>query len=242
MNAPTTRSRSELQTLALAGADHLGWDATAADTIAWVAENFVTSDIAVACSMQDAVLPALVAEQIPGVDVLFLDTGYHFEETIFTRDLVEDLLDVNVVDITPARTVAEQDAAIGPELFRRSPHDCCRMRKIEPLNAALSNYRLWFTGLRREEAPTRARTPVVGWDSQHQMVKVNPLVGWSLDDLINYAKDNDVPVNPLMQQGYLSIGCQPCTAPVAPGADPRSGRWAGTGKLECGIHTAEATA
>lgn len=110
------------------------------------------------------------------------------------------------------------------------------MRKVEPLNRALAGYDLWFTGVRRDEAPTRTNTPLVGWDEAHGMVKVNPVAPWSFDDLVGYATDHDVPVNLLLQNGYPSIGCRPCTRPVAPGEDPRAGRWAGTAKTECGIH------
>ena len=130
----------------------------------------------------------------------------------------------------------EQDAEYGEKLHDRDPNLCCAMRKVEPLNRALAGYDLWFTGVRRDEAPTRTNTPLVGWDEAHGMVKVNPVAPWSFDDLVGYATDHDVPVNLLLQNGYPSIGCRPCTRPVAPGEDPRAGRWAGTAKTECGIH------
>ena len=204
--------------------------------IRWVAENFETSDVAVACSMADAVLPALVAKHLPGVDVLFLDTGYHFPETMGTRDLVQESLDVNIVDLKPELTVEEQDREYGKDLFASDPAACCRMRKVEPLNKALAGYKLWFTGVRREEAPTRTNTPLVTWDDSHGLVKANPMATWSFDDLVDYANENGVPVNMLLTNGYPSIGCQPCTRPVAEGEDPRAGRWAGLSKTECGIH------
>ncbi len=217
-------------------ADALGWDASAQETIAWVAENFSTDQVAVACSMADAVLPALVADRMPGVDVLFLDTGYHFGETLGTRDLVQESLDVNVVDLTPELTVAEQDEQYGKDLFARDPAECCRMRKVVPLNKALEGYTVWFTGVRRDESPTRTETPLVTWDETHGLIKVNPLATWSFDDLVDYATDHRVPVNMLLTNGYPSIGCEPCTRPVAEGEDPRAGRWAGLAKTECGIH------
>lgn len=222
--------------LAEAGAAELGFDAPAADVIAWVARNFEVAEVAVACSMADAVLPAVVAEQLPGVDVLFLETGYHFPETHATRNEVASSLDVRIVDVLPERTVAEQDAEFGPRLHERDPGTCCRMRKMEPLARALSGYRLWFTGVRREEAPTRTNTPLVTWDAAHGLVKVNPLAGWSFDELISHAAAHSVPVNLLLSNGYPSIGCAPCTRPVAEGQDPRAGRWAGVAKTECGIH------
>jgi phosphoadenosine phosphosulfate reductase len=138
--------------------------------------------------------------------------------------------------VLPRRTVAEQDAEHGAELFARDPNLCCALRKVEPLGRSLDPYELWFTGVRREEAPTRSATPVIVWDAKNSLVKVNPLAAWSFDQLLDYASAFQVPVNPLMADGYPSIGCAPCTARVAPGADPRSGRWAGLGKTECGLH------
>ncbi|GAA1173011.1 phosphoadenylyl-sulfate reductase [Nesterenkonia xinjiangensis] len=231
----------QLRALAAAGAEELGWNAPAEQIIGWVARNVATADVAVACSMADAVLPALVAEQLPGVDVLFLETGYHFSETIAARDEVARRLDVNVVDVTPRLTVAEQDVEHGKDLFSRDPAACCRMRKMEPLGEALSGYRLWFTGVRRDEAPTRVDTPLITFDELHGLIKVNPVAAWTFDDLVDHSNRHDLPVNLLLQNGYPSIGCRPCTRPVAAGEDPRAGRWAGSGKVECGIHTTTAT-
>ncbi|AJT41867.1 phosphoadenylyl-sulfate reductase [Psychromicrobium lacuslunae] len=230
------RTTQELQALALSGAEELGWEAPAEQVIGWVRRNFTSSQTAVACSMADAVLPALVSEQIPGVDVLFLETGYHFPETHTTRATVAEYFPVNIVDVLPEQTVAEQDAIHGKDLFARNPAQCCQLRKMDPLKKALAGYQVWFTGVRRDEAPTRTNTPLISWDASHGLVKVNPLAGWSLDALVSYAEDKLIPVNPLMSKGYLSIGCAPCTRPVAPGEDPRAGRWAGLDKTECGIH------
>ena len=213
----------------------LGHQALADAVLAWVAEEFGDS-LAVACSMADAVLPHVVAEHRPGVDVLFLDTGYHFPETLETRDRVADLLDVTVVDVTPERTVAEQDAEFGAKLHDRDPGSCCAMRKIEPLRRALSGYDAWVTGVRREEGPTRADTPLVTYDEAFGLVKINPLATWTFEELLAYSERELLPANPLLAQGYPSIGCAPCTRPVAPGEDPRAGRWAGFAKTECGLH------
>lgn len=232
----TAEDLEALKALAASGAAELGWDAPASEVIAWVARHFDVRDVAVACSMADAVLPQLVAEQIPGVDVLFLETGYHFPETHQTRRIVGETLDVRIVDVLPQLTVDQQDAKHGKDLFARDAQACCAMRKVDPLNRSLAGYRLWFTGVRRDEAPTRSSTPLVGWDEVHQMIKVNPLAEWSLDELLGYADEHGIPVNPLVDQGYLSIGCAPCTRPVAPGEDPRAGRWSGLEKTECGIH------
>ncbi|WP_235347456.1 phosphoadenylyl-sulfate reductase [Arthrobacter sp. SPG23] len=234
--APKLRSHDELKAIAEAGAAELGWDAPARDVIAWVARNFELPAVAVACSMADAVLPALVADQLPGVDVLFLETGYHFPETYATRDEVAANLRVNVVDVLPENTVEQQDRLLGKDLFARDAAQCCALRKVAPLRRTLSGYELWFTGVRRDEAPTRTNTPLITWDEANGLVKVNPVAAWSFDQLVQYSDDNLLPVNPLLSQGYPSIGCQPCTRKVAPGDDPRAGRWAGTDKTECGLH------
>jgi phosphoadenosine phosphosulfate reductase len=232
---PTTRrDTAQLRALAADAADRLG-EATADEVAAWAAETF-PGTLAVACSMADAVLPDLVARHAPGVDVLFLDTGYHFAETYGTRDAVASTLPVRVVDVRPRLTVAEQDAEHGPRLHERDPAACCRMRKVEPLREALAGYECWATGVRRDESPTRAHTPLVAFDEVHGLVKVNPLAAWTSAEHLGYAADNRVPVNLLLSDGYPSIGCEPCTARVAPGADQRSGRWSGFAKTECGIH------
>lgn len=241
--SPTDRrGTDELRALAEEGSRLLsgvhrpgGTEADAAEVAAWAARTFPGS-LAVACSMADAVLPHVVAEQAPGVDVLFLDTGYHFAQTYGTRDQVAHELDVTVVDVLPELTVEEQDAQHGPRLHDQDPAACCRMRKVEPLRAALAGYEAWVTGVRREEGPTRADTPLVTFDEQFGLVKLNPLASWSFDDLIDYATDHRVPVNLLHSEGYPSIGCAPCTQRVEPGDDPRSGRWSGFAKTECGLH------
>ncbi|GGA75974.1 phosphoadenosine phosphosulfate reductase [Pseudoclavibacter endophyticus] len=234
------RSRDELSALAERGARELRSlepdEASPAEVVAWVASTFPVDAAAVACSMADAALPHLVAEQLPGVDVLFLDTGYHFAETRDTRDEVARALDVRIVDVMPEQTVAEQDAEFGARLYERDAALCCERRKVGPLRAALAGYEVWFTGVRREEAPTRTNTPLVGWDERNGLIKVNPLAAWTFDDLLEYAGTHAVPVNLLVSNGYPSIGCRPCTKPVAPGDDPRSGRWAGLAKTECGLH------
>ncbi len=229
------RSREALRALAEEAAAELG-EADARTVAAWAAETF-PGTMAVACSMADAVLPHLVSRYAPGVDVLFLDTGYHFRDTLVTRDIVAERLPVTVVDVRPRLTVAEQDAVHGPRLYERDPGACCRMRKVEPLARALGGYEAWVTGVRRDEAVTRTETPLVTWDDRNGLVKINPLAAWSFDDLMEYAVEHDVPVNLLVGAGYPSIGCEPCTRPVAPGEDPRAGRWAGFAKTECGLHT-----
>lgn len=205
------------------------------EVIRWAAATF-GDRICLTSSMSDAALIHLVSKVKPGIDVLFVDTGYHFAETVGTRDAVEAVYPVNVIDVTPSRTVEEQEAALGPRLFGRNPDLCCHLRKVEPLGRALEGYMAWFSGIRRDETASRRDRRVVEWDRKRGMVKVNPILDWSQDDMDNYIEDNGVLVNPLHHDGYPSIGCAPCTRPVAPGEDPRSGRWAGMGKTECGIH------
>jgi phosphoadenosine phosphosulfate reductase len=227
-------SEGDLQELAERGAAELA-GASANDLLRWTDENF-GGNYVVASNMQDAVLVDLAAKVRPGVDVLFLDTGYHFVETIGTRDAVEAVYDINVLNVTPENSVAKQDELFGKDLFAREPNECCRMRKVEPLGKALRGYSAWVTGLRRVEAPTRANAPLISWDKAFGLVKINPLAAWTDEDMQNYIDTNDVLVNPLVLEGYPSIGCAPCTAKPAEGADSRSGRWAGLSKTECGLH------
>ncbi|MDY6870863.1 MAG: phosphoadenylyl-sulfate reductase [Actinomycetota bacterium] len=225
----------DLQQLAERGAAELGPNASAIDLLRWTDEHF-SGNYVVASNMQDAVLVDMAAKVRPGVDVLFLDTGYHFAETIGTRDAVQAVYDVNVVNVTPERTVAEQEALLGKDLFAHEPNECCRLRKVEPLTRSLSGYSAWVTGIRRVEAPTRANAPLIGWDKAFGLVKINPIAAWSDDDMQAYIAANGVLVNPLVDEGYPSIGCAPCTSKPIEGGDPRSGRWQGLNKIECGLH------
>ncbi|OBF79558.1 phosphoadenosine phosphosulfate reductase [Mycobacterium sp. 852002-51163_SCH5372311] len=245
MSGETARpTETELRELAARGAAELE-GANAAELLRWTEENFggingprgwATCNYVVASNMQDAVLVDLAARVRPGVPVLFLDTGYHFVETIGTRDAIESVYDIRVLNITPEHTVAEQDELLGKNLFAREPNECCRLRKVVPLTKALRGYSAWVTGLRRVEAPTRANAPLIGFDEAFKLVKINPLAAWTDQDMQDYIDENDVLVNPLVYEGYPSIGCAPCTAKPAEGADPRSGRWQGMAKTECGLH------
>ncbi|MDT5095438.1 MAG: phosphoadenosine phosphosulfate reductase [Mycobacterium sp.] len=230
-----TTTESDLKELAARGARELD-GADAVELLRWTDEHFA-GEYVVASNMQDAVLIDMAAKVRPGVDVLFLDTGYHFVETVGTRDAVSEIYDVNVVNVTPEHSVAEQDGLFGKNLFARNPNECCRMRKVEPLSKGLAEYSAWVTGLRRVEAPTRANAPLISFDAAFGLVKINPLAAWTDEDMQRYIDANGILVNPLVFDGYPSIGCEPCTAKPLDGADPRSGRWQGTGKIECGLHT-----
>lgn len=210
--------------------------APAEDIIEWAVATF-GERFCVTSSMGDAVLADLASRVAPGLDVVFLDTGYHFAETIGTRDAVAATLPVNLLTITPVQSVAEQDATYGPDLYRSDPDLCCKLRKVQPLAESLDGYDAWATGLRRAETHHRVIAPVIGWDAKKGKVKVSPLARWTDEQVERYVADHGVLVNPLVYDGYPSIGCWPCTRRVAPGEDPRSGRWAGTTKTECGIHS-----
>ncbi len=204
--------------------------------IEWAAATF-GERFCVTSSMGDAVLAHVASKVVPGIDVVFLDTGYHFAETVGTADAVKHTLPVNLLTITPVQSVAEQDAEYGKDLYKRDPDLCCQLRKVKPLQESLSGYDAWATGLRRAETHNRVIAPVIGWDAKKGKVKVSPLARWTDEQVERYIADNGVLVNPLVYDGYPSIGCWPCTRRVAPGEDPRSGRWAGTNKTECGIHS-----
>ncbi|GEM35329.1 phosphoadenylyl-sulfate reductase [Nocardia neocaledoniensis] len=234
-NLAAKLSEDELRAIAEQGAAELGPDASAVDLIAWTDRTFGNNYI-VASNMQDGVLVHLAAQARPGVDVLFLDTGYHFAETIGTRDAVEAVYGVNVVNVRPEHSVAEQDELLGKDLFARDAGECCRLRKVVPLKKSLSGYNAWITGIRRVEAPTRANAPLISFDEAFGLVKINPIAPWSDDEMQAYIEANGILVNPLVEEGYPSIGCAPCTRKPEPGSDPRSGRWAGLAKTECGLH------
>lgn len=205
------------------------------EVLEWAAETFGDS-FCIAASMADAVLIDLASRAAPDIDVIFLDTGYHFPETLETRDRIAKRYPVNVRSITPRQTVAEQDVTFGPRLHDRDPDACCSLRKVEPLARTLREYRAWGSGIRRDETATRRNAGVVEWDQKRAMVKVNPMACWTQAQVDEYVLANDVEINPLVYDGYPSIGCAPCTRRVLPGEDARAGRWAGGSKFECGLH------
>ncbi|MFE5706262.1 phosphoadenylyl-sulfate reductase [Rhodococcus sp. ACS1] len=239
-----TATQDDLRLLAAQGAASLE-GASAHELLRWTEETFGSgaseatgyrNSYIVASNMQDGVLVHLAAQVHPGVDVLFLDTGYHFAETIGTRDAVEQVYGVNIINARAEASVAEQDAAEGKDLFAREPNRCCALRKVAPLKKTLAGYKAWVTGIRRVEAPTRANAPLISFDDAFGLVKINPIAAWSDEDMQSYIDEHSILVNPLVDEGYPSIGCAPCTSKPAPGSDPRSGRWAGQAKTECGLH------
>jgi phosphoadenosine phosphosulfate reductase len=222
-----------LEALALQAAAELE-DATAGEIVAWAHETFGDRFV-VTASMADGVLSHVASQAVPGIKVLFLDTGYHFAETLGTRDAIAATYDVEVETITHPLRRTEHEAEYG-KLHQLDPDLCCAIRKVWPLDRALKPYTAWAGGVRRAESASRADTPVVAWDAKRGKIKVNPLATWTDEQVDEYVREHDILVNPLRQIGYLSIGCEPCTRPVAPGEDQRAGRWAGTSKVECGIN------
>jgi phosphoadenosine phosphosulfate reductase len=215
----------DLAELAAASRDLETKPATSA--IEWAWDRF-GPDVVLAASFQDCVLISLAAQVAPGIEVAFLDTGYHFAETLWYVEQVRSRFDLNLAVIKPE--VALDD------LWLTDPDACCAARKVEPLARALSGKAAWMSGLRRDEAPSRASSPIVSYDVGRGLVKVNPIANWTDQDVAGYVHDHDLPVHPLADRGYASIGCWPCTRPVAEGESTRSGRWAGTDKTECGLH------
>jgi phosphoadenosine phosphosulfate reductase len=232
--AASGRSLDETRELAVEAARRLE-GRRAEDIVAWAAGEF-GERFCVTSSFADAVLVHVVSKVVPGVEVVFLDTGLHFPETLRVRDQVAATMPVRVRSIRPRLTVGQQDGLHGPRLFSRDPDQCCALRKVEPLERALSDYDAWAAGLRRDESPARANTPVVTFEANRGKVKVNPLAAWTQADVDAYISRYDVPVNPLVKNGYGSVGCWPCTRRTKAGEDPRAGRWPMFDKTECGLH------
>jgi len=195
-------------------------------------------NIVLACSFgaEDVALVHMLQKVRPGTDIFYLDTDFHFKETYETRDKLAEKYGINFVQVKPKLTPEEQAAQHGDELWKKDPNLCCNIRKVDPLTDVLGRYEAWITGIRRDQAPTRANAKKVEYDVKFGLVKFNPIANWTSEDVWNYIRENDVPYNPLHDQNYPSIGCEHCTRQVMPGEDPRAGRWAGTEKTECGLH------
>ena len=211
--------------------------ASAADIVRWAADRFAPRlTFATSLGIEDCLVTDLIARAKLPVDLFTLDTELLFPETYALWKRIEEKYGVTIRAVKPARTVAEQASAEGPALWTREPDRCCDLRKMRPLGATLANYDAWITAIRRDQTPERANAPVVGWDGRFGLVKINPLVRWTSDQVRAYVAEHEVPYNPLHDRNYPSIGCMPCTSPVMPGEDSRSGRWRGQEKTECGLH------
>ena len=211
---------------------------TAQDVLRWGIEKF-RDGLTLACSFgaEDVALVDMIARIDRSIPIFYLETGYLFSETFEVRDRIVERYGVRTVAVHPLLTVDQQAAQHGPDLFARHPDQCCRIRKVEPLRRHLSGFQAWITGIRRDQAPTRANAGLVEWDKLFNLVKLNPLAGWTSEQVWDYIRANDVPYNVLHDREFPSIGCQPCTRPVRAGEDPRAGRWANFAKKECGLHT-----
>lgn len=202
----------------------------------WATRTFPNITLACSFGAEDVVLVDMLQKISPATDIFYLDTDFHFKETYETRDRIEARYGIKVTRVSPRLTPEEQAAEYGGELWTRDPDLCCNLRKVEPLSRYLAKFDAWITGIRRDQAPTRAHAKKVEYDAKFGLVKFNPLASWTSDDVWAYIRANNVIYNPLHDQSYPSIGCAPCTRPVRPGEDPRAGRWSGTGKIECGLH------
>lgn len=204
--------------------------------IAWAVQTFPNITFACSFGAEDVVLVDMLQKISPSSDIFYLDTDFHFKETYETRDRMAEKYGLKFVQVKPKLTPEEQASEHGDELWKSDPNGCCAIRKVEPLTRILTEYEAWITGIRRDQAPTRANARKVEYDTKFGLVKFNPLASWTSEDVWEYIRANDIIYNPLHDQNYPSIGCEYCTKQVMPGEDPRAGRWAGNEKTECGLH------
>ncbi|MFB9276850.1 phosphoadenylyl-sulfate reductase [Cohnella cellulosilytica] len=211
-------------------------NAPAETVIAWAIETFPNITFACSFGAEDVVLVDMIQKISPSTDIFYLDTDFHFKETYETRDRIAERYNLKFVEVKSKLTPEQQEAEYGAQLWKSDPTACCNLRKVEPLTRVLSGYEAWITGIRRDQAPTRANAKKVEYDTKFGLVKFNPIAAWTSEDVWAYIRENDLIYNPLHDQNFPSIGCEYCTKPVMPGEDPRSGRWAGNEKTECGLH------
>jgi phosphoadenosine phosphosulfate reductase len=210
---------------------------SAADVLAWSAERFAPRiTMATGFGVEGCIIIDLIARHDLPIDLFTLDTGLLFPETYSLWKTLERHYGVTIRAVRAAQTVEEQARALGPALWEREPELCCTRRKVTPLAATLAGFDAWITAIRREQTSARAGARAVEWDDQFALVKVNPLIRWSRDEVWSYVQRQGVPYNPLHDRGYPSIGCKPCTSAVGTGEDERAGRWRGLDKTECGLH------
>jgi phosphoadenosine phosphosulfate reductase len=235
--APFTLEGSRFSPEQIAAANARLASASPQEILTWAVDAFFPRlTMATAFGAEGCCILHMLAEIEPGVHVFNLDTGYQFPETLALRERIKERYGIDVELVQPDLTVAEYEAAHGGPLYSIRPDQCCHDRKVVPLRRAVAGYEAWISAIRRDQTPDRAAAKVVQWDKKFQLVKVNPLLNWTRKDVWNFINQHNVPYNPLHDEGYLSIGCWPCTRPVADGQDERAGRWAGTAKKECGLH------
>ncbi|KKO51431.1 phosphoadenylyl-sulfate reductase [Paenibacillus sp. DMB20] len=209
---------------------------SAEEIISHAVETFPNITFACSFGAEDVVLVDMIQRVSPGTDIFYLDTDFHFQETYETRDRLKERYGLEFIRVSPKITPEEQASQYGEALWKADPNQCCNIRKVEPLTRILSRYEAWITGIRRDQAPTRANAKKVEYDTKFGLIKFNPIADWTHDDVWNYIRDNNVIYNPLHDRNFPSIGCHYCTRQVMPGEDPRAGRWAGSEKTECGLH------
>ncbi|PYI50107.1 phosphoadenylyl-sulfate reductase [Paenibacillus flagellatus] len=202
----------------------------------WAVETFPNITFACSFGAEDVVLVDMLQKVSPSTDIFYLDTDLHFKETYETRDRLEARYGLKFIRVSPKLTLEQQAERHGDELWKSDPTACCNIRKVEPLTDILGKYEAWITGIRRDQAPTRANAKKIEYDVKFGLVKFNPIADWTSDDVWNYIRENELIYNPLHDQYYPSIGCEKCTRQVLPGEDPRAGRWSGFEKTECGLH------
>ncbi|WP_431086600.1 phosphoadenylyl-sulfate reductase [Paenibacillus sp. 8b26] len=211
-------------------------EATPEEIIQYAVHTFPNLTFACSFGAEDVVLVDMLQKISPSSDVFYLDTDFHFQETYDTRDQMKEKYNMDFVRVSPLITPEEQAAKHGEELWKSDPNTCCGIRKVEPLTRILSQYDAWITGIRRDQAPTRANAKKIEYDEKFGLVKFNPLASWTSEDVWNYIHTHKVLYNPLHDRNYPSIGCEQCTREVLSGEDPRAGRWSGSEKTECGLH------
>jgi len=209
---------------------------TAEEVLRWAVETFPNITLACSFGAEDVVLVDMLHKIKPTADIFYLDTDFHFAETYATRDRLQQAYNIQFIRVASSLTPEQQAEQLGDKLWERDPNMCCNLRKVEPLTQILSQYEAWITGIRRDQAPTRANAKKVEYDTKFGLVKFNPLVDWSWDDVWAYIRDHQVIYNPLHDMQYPSIGCSYCTRQVKDGEDPRAGRWSDSEKTECGLH------
>jgi phosphoadenosine phosphosulfate reductase len=224
----------------IAAANDMLADASPQTILQWAVNAFRSKlTMATAFGAEGCCIIHMLAELDPDVRIFNLDTGYQFPETLELRERIRERYGIDVELVRPELSIAEYEEEHGGPLYRHRPDQCCHDRKTIPLRKAIAGYEAWISAIRRDQTLDRAVAAIVQWDAKFGLVKVNPLLNWNRKDVWRFIFKNDVPYNPLHDRGYPSIGCQPCTSPVADGADERSGRWAGSAKKECGLHVIE---
>jgi len=213
--------------------------AAPAEIVTWAVERFGDKlTMATAFGLEGCTILSLLAEIAPETYVFNLDTGYQFQQTLDLRDRMAEKYGIEVDLLKPELTVPEYEALHGGPLYKTNPNQCCFDRKIKLLHRGAAGKHAWMSGIRRDQSADRAQAPIIGWDKKFNLVKIAPLANWTNKDVWNHISKHDVPYNPLFDQGYTSVGCWPCTRAVAEGeTDERAGRWSGTGKVECGLHS-----